>query len=283
MLICKSPHKKRCSFFGVPDDGGVRVGRITKGGLFQKYGIQKGDFIYKFNGIPVDRYGYITVDWCQDRVHLYDALDRLDLGDSFVLTVYQKNDKELFEEKEIVMTIDADEPFAIYEKFPSFECVDYETIGGLVVMELTVNHLNVLVNGLKYNVQNYNALTFPYVTKYIDTKRREDSVLIITHVFAGSIFEKARCFTTWDVIKQVNGIPVNTLQEFRDATKHVVNGKYLTLETQDGSFVATDLDDIVTQEAHLANVHGFTMSKLMSDLSKKNAISQLNASLANSE
>jgi serine protease Do len=259
--------KGTLDFFGVPNDGGVRVAYITKNALFDRHGIQKGDFVYKFNNIKIDRYGYIDVDWCQDRVHLYDAFDRLDLGDSFILTVYQKNEKGVFEEREIVITIDAYEPFAIYEKFPSFENIDYEILGGLVIMELSVNHLNILVDGLKHNVHNYNSLTLPYVSKYIDFVEKENvSVLIITQVFAGSVFERVRCFERWDVIKTVNDLEVSTLQEFRDAVKHVLKDEYITIETHDGSYAATKVADIVHEEAHLAETHEFIVSEIISEL-----------------
>jgi S1-C subfamily serine protease len=261
--------KQTLDFFGVPNDGGVRVGKIIKNALFDKYGIQTGDFVYKFNGIKIDRYGYIDVDWCQERVHLYEAFDRLDLGDSFILTVYQKNQQDVFEEKEIEIIIESYEPFAIYEKYPSFEYIDYEMFGGLVVMELTVNHLNVLIQGLKENVLNYNSLAFPHVLKYIDMNNRHESVLIITHIFAGSVFERVRCFEVWDIIRKVNGVEVGTLQDFRNALQDVVQNEYVTIETHDGSYASSKLEDIVNEEPYLAQVHGYTMSQFVIDLDKK--------------
>ena len=67
----------------------------------------------------------------------------------------------------------------IRQVYPQFETVDYEVLGGVVIMPLTLNHLEGLfVQG------NF--------TKYQDIERRHEPKLLVTAVLMGSCRDQTK-------------------------------------------------------------------------------------------
>src|SRR5690606_2884309 len=131
-----------------------------------------------------------------------DLLSRVRYGDTISLVIYRKGERKDFTIK--ARALDA---FAVRERFPGYETIDYELIGGMVVMELTRNHIEELA---EYS---------PDLIRYYHPEYCIEPVLVIATILPGSYTRTLRTLKPGDIIKKVNGITVATLSDFRKAVR----------------------------------------------------------------
>ena len=135
-----------------------------------------------------------------------------------------------------------------------YEEIDYEVIAGLVVMELTVNHISML------------AKHAPNLIEFTGAEKQYEPSLLITSVQPTSIFHKARLIGRGMVIEEINGEKVKTLDDFRKAVKKSKKTKFLTVKTDDHRFVVASVENIVKDEDRLSSMYFFNKSKLIDDI-----------------
>ena len=257
-------------FLGFNVDGGARVSKVIKDSTFDKKGIKKGDVVYKVRvgdqELKVDRFGYVNVDWCQDKVTVYDMISRLDIGQEFTVSVYRKTEKNVVEELDFDFVVDAKNEMLICEKYPEFEDIDYEVFAGMVVMQLTQNHLDILKEAIKITAQRNDLLWLCDLLKYENPESKNKYVLVITHIYGGSAVADARCIDEWDIVSKVNDKKVTSLEEFRDAVKLSKETEHFTIETKDGSYAAIPMEKVLEKEELLSFFNPFAKSKLLDDI-----------------
>lgn len=226
-------------YFGNPLPGGPYVLGVYPDSPFDKAGIKKGDMIYEVDGHQLDYYGDIEVDWSEDKVSVIDYVSRLMLGDDIQLVYYRQGKRY-----ETVVKVDFFGAPPVRMHHPNYESVDYEVIGGLVIMELALNHIPLLV---KSN---------PRLDRFFDFESQMKPVLIITHVLNDSEAMRSRILYHGAIIAEVNGTPVSTLEELRKVLKKGVNKEFLTIELEEHLFVALSVKRIKEEESRIAH-HNF--------------------------
>jgi serine protease Do len=238
-------------FLGNPLPGGCYVIEVLKGSSLEKAGVMKGDMIYEINGHSVDMYGDMSVPWSEDKISIIDYPLRLSIGDKINLTVYRKGEK-----KQVTTIFGLSELPAIRRVFPGYEELDYEAFAGMVVQELTVNHVRML------------AEHAPGLIKYSELRYQTEPVLLISHVFPDSQLYRGRNVPLGTTLKEVNGIPVKTLKEYREALKKGATKEYLTLTAADNVtraeeniFVVLSMQRIVDEEPRLARDYRYQVSE----------------------
>jgi PDZ domain-containing secreted protein len=135
--------------------------------------------------------------------------------------------------------------------YPDFETVDYETIAGLVVMELAQNHIPFLA-------ENSHGLL-----AYQSPEKQYESALIISYVQPTSLANKLRLLYPGMIINEVNGEKVKTLQEFRAALKKSKATSFVTIKTKEHWVIVFEVDNIVRDEDRLAKIYQFKKSPLI--------------------
>ena len=238
-------------YLGNPLPGGCYVIEVLKGSSLEKAGVMKGDMIYEINGYPVDMYGDMSVPWSEDKVSIIDYPLRLSIGDKINLTAYRKGEKKRFS-----VIFGLSELPAIRRVYPGYEDVDFEAFGGMVVQELTVNHVRLL------------AEHAPGLIKYSELKNQSEPVLLISHVFPDSQLYRGRNVPLGTTLKEVNGTAVKTLKEYREALKRGATKEYLTLTAADNVtraeeniFVVLSMDKIIEEEPRLARDYRYQVSE----------------------
>lgn len=245
------------SFLGNPMPGGCYVTEIIKNSTLYNAGVKRGDMIYEINGHRMDMYGEMNVPWSEDKISITDYISRLSLGDKVHVMLYRNGTR-----KEITATFSQMELPPIRKIYPMYEDVDYETIAGLVVMELTMNHIAALVEKA------------PGLANFADFKNQSDSVLVISHVFPTAYVARIRTVSEGTTINEVNGQKVHTLDEFRVAVKKSVETGYLTLKVSDNVyrvsdniFVVLPFDRVLKEETQLAFDYRYRVSGFAQKLS----------------
>ncbi len=238
-------------FLGNPLPGGCYVIETIPGSPLEKAGVMRGDMIYEINGYPVDMFGEMCVPWSEDKISIVDYPLRLSIGDTVTIGVFRKGQRKVF-----TVTFSLAEPQAIRMVYPGYEQIDYEIFGGMVVQELTVNHVRMLgehAAGLR---------------KYAELKYQSEPVLIITHVFPDSQLYRGRNMPLGATLHEINGIKVKTLAEFRQAVKDSATQEYLTISAADNVtraaetiFVVLEMRKIVDEEQRLARDYRYQLSE----------------------
>lgn len=255
-------------YFGNPDSGGPYIVEIIKNSPLYKAGVQRGDVIYEIDGYPVDMFGYLRLPWSEDRVALVDYVSRLAVGQEINIVVYRDGTR-----KQFTVTFDQSELPAIRMVYPGYEEIDYEVAAGMVVMQLTVNH----INGLKSGV--------PGLARFSEMNQSNEPVLIITHIFPNSQLHRSRVLTVGSTLNEVNGVAVHTLDDLRRALKKPVKNKFITIKASDNVarasdniFVVLPFAKVAQEERVLARLYHYDVSDTARDLIKLAETSSKNAS-----
>ncbi|MFH0898548.1 MAG: trypsin-like peptidase domain-containing protein [bacterium] len=231
-----------------PEPGGLYISQVYKNMLFDKAGVQEGDMLYKINEYDIDMYGEINATWNEDKVPLADLINRFRIGDKITMVIYRKGEK-----REINFTFDLLEPLPIRAMFPEFEEIDYEVIGGLVLMQLSMNHVA--------RFQEVNPLLINFGKRDMQFQ----PCLIVTNVLPNSQAYNTRTIFLGNIITHANDTPIKTLQEFRAAVKK--NKEYLTIKTSGKKFVVLSMKKVLDDEDKLAHEHVYQKTKLVQELS----------------
>jgi len=236
-------------YLGNPQPGGCYVADVIQNSTLDKAGVKTGDMIYEINGHQVDIFGDMNVLWSEDKISLVDYVSRLSLGEDINLVIYRNGER-----KKISVKFTEGQLPAIRPVFPWIEDVDYEVFAGMVVMQLTGNHLRGLVNqapGLMY---------------YSELKNQMDPALIVTHVFPTSQLYRTRTIVPGAIINEVNGKEVRTLDELREAYL-VSDDKHLTIRATDRYARASDnvlvvlpLPKLLQEEAQLSQTFHYPIT-----------------------
>lgn len=243
-------------YLGNPQPGGTYVVEVVRDSILEKAGVLQGDMIYEIDGYPVDLYGEMTVPWSEDKISLVDYISRLAIGDQVKLVVYRKGKRKEFE-----IEFSMSSTPKIHKIYPAYEPYDYEVFGGMVVMELTTNHIQLLgeqATGLG---------------KHGELKNQSSSALIITHIFPNSQLFRARVISPGCTINEINGYKVTNLSEYRKAIKDGAKNKFFTIKVSDNVtrasdaiFVVLPFEKILIDEPQFARDYRYPLSDLAQEL-----------------
>lgn len=240
---------------------GIYLIEVLPGSLVERADVRSGDVLYAVDGLELDRHGYTHVEWCSDDKVLYeDILNRKVPGDVLKLSI-ERNGEHL--EKEIV--VEWGNPTAIDQIHPAFEQLDYEAFGGMVVTQLTANHINDILGSYVHYVAhtgNMSSVPMDIITRTPSSARRE-GCLIVTKVFPNSLADKAYLRNA-TIIEKVNGRPVRTLEEFRNEVAAMSEDGLLRIDTEFGTPVVLRMSDIAKHEDRLVGMYGYRKSSLFS-------------------
>lgn len=235
-----------------PAPGGAYVVDVYKGSLLAKAGLQEKDMLYEIDGHKIDIYGELDVKWnLEDKIYLMDYVSRLKVGDNVDL-VYYRNGKRYETHLKLTQADDA----AVRRVYPGYETIDYEVMGGLVVMQLTLNHVALLA---QYEKDLIN---------YANYKNHYDSKLIITNIMLNSPAYNTGSIAVGSILSEVNSESVTTLEEYRKAILKSAQTGFLTIKSQNGLFSAIDVKDIIKSEEKLSIMYHYSISQTYTKLQK---------------
>ena len=243
-------------YLGNPEEGGWYIAKVFENTLLNDVGLKEGDMLYEINGHKIDMYGEMDVPWSEDKVSLFELLNRYKVGDDLEFLVYRHG-----EPMEFCFKLEQKYLPPIRSIFPDFEKdeIDYEVFGGMVVMDLRLNHVARLISSV------------PSLVKYGQMENQHEPALVLTHVLPNSQAFKARVLSPGAIIEKVNDEEVKTRDDFR---RVVVAGKkngYVTVRTHDNLYAVLDLHKIIKDEPTLSRHYFYQPSKLIEHLLKEEA------------
>lgn len=252
-IWCNPTTEEHAKALKNPLPNGVYINNVTKNSIADKAGIKAKDMLYEINGFQVDQYGDVTVGWkSSGKVTLDEYLMRLSLGDPLKMVVYRNGKKLTFNCK-----FDLTELKPIRMIYPDYEpqAIDYEMFGGMCFMTLRANHFNLLQNS-------------PYVGEFMNHKKHDKEVVVITKVLPGSCLHKIGCFYDGLIIKEINDIKIKSLADLRRALKESEKTGLVHICDTDKIATVVSLDSILQDESRLAKDFMFNVSDTVKHLEK---------------
>lgn len=240
-----------------PLPSGCYITEVFKGSPLEQGGIQTGDMIYEIDGHAVDQYGQITIASSKEKITLMDYCSTLPVGRDVSLVIYRNGER-----KEITVRNEYLEAPAVDTLYPSIESMDYEIFAGMVVMKLTKNHFH-----------HSNLKDIPRLKCFNHRSVHEQPILMVTYTFPDAELFTGNTIISGSTINQVNGVPVKTLDEFRQAIKDAMKDEVLVICSSNNSTGLSDHNltvlpwkKIIEQEPKLARTYGYTITPLAQEL-----------------
>lgn len=225
---------------GNPTPGGVYIADVLKDSpLFNQ--MQPGDMLYEINGHKIDMYGEMSVPWSEDKISVGEYVGRLRVGQKVNIVAYRNGER-----KNLECSFERRKLSPIRQIFPLYEPIDYEVFGGLVVMELVLNHLPIL------------GMVSPGLAKFAEHKYQDKPVLVITKTLPDSLAYRSRSPLVGTILKKVNNIEVSTLQDLRNALAQ--SKELVKIENGDHVMIAFEVKKMLAQEPKLSVMHGYQIT-----------------------
>ncbi|MDR3550982.1 MAG: trypsin-like peptidase domain-containing protein [Candidatus Babeliales bacterium] len=242
----------KAEFLGNPKSGGLYIIKVLKNSLFEKAQVLVGDMLYEFNGFAIDAYGDTTAPWGDDKASLTDIMARIKIGQKVRFVIY-RNGKKMVKN----ITWDLVDPYSIREMYPDYETVEYETIAGMVILQLADNHFPLLLE------------TAADLICYAKPEKKIDPVLVITNVLPGSLAQQLYALLPGDIIRDVNGMKVTTLAMLRKAISASLKTGFLSITTERDIFAVFDIKSLLKDERELSRDFAYPLSATVQQLIKK--------------
>ena len=128
------------------DCQGYYIKKIYETSPLKQISIKEGDILCSFDGYDIDNYGECSVDWSEEKINLTDIFNRYKMGDNAIIKFYSFNNNNDSNIKEEEIIFENKDYFKLKLIHYPFEKVDYEIFGGMVLMNLSLNHIINLEN-----------------------------------------------------------------------------------------------------------------------------------------
>lgn len=238
-------------FLNNPVPGGCYVAEVIPNSPLERAGVCPGDMIYEIDGYTVDIYGDITIDPLKNKISMSTYITYLSLGKKVDMVIYRNGIR-------IEKAVNLDQHYQPGTKklYPWHDSIDYEIFAGMVIMELTQDHIAEL------------SAQAPALKLYAISTRVSQATLVITHIFPNSSIARSRSAAVGFTINKVNDREVHTLQDFREALKesqktkifHMYLGDQIRLSSQNIPFVLP-LDKAVHETIALSKIYHYSISE----------------------
>jgi S1-C subfamily serine protease len=250
-------------------NSGIYVKKVFKNSPISKSGLKKGDIIQSINNIEIDNFGFLNQEWFNEKITLSDYLKKIKNNEIIKINYFRQKKlfKKSFRYDNYKLTIN--KKYEIYEEAP----IDYEIFGGFIVMELTQNHLDKILE--KIDLEDASNITnrINNILKYLDNENKTEKRLIITHIFPNSIISNSEVFNEFDIINKVNNIKCINLQDYRNAIKKSIKinkDKFIEITSETNKRIFLLIKDLLNEEEVFYNTYKYNLSNTYYYFKKNN-------------
>lgn len=232
--------------------GGIYIKRTYPHSPASSLRVTQGDILCSINGVSIDQYGEFEKRWMNQKMNISNMLTSLPLNSSVAFTYWSAKNRKLVHRRTILKEHDL--PIRI--RYPQFEDVAYEIIGGMVVVPLCIQHC-------------VSPFIEDRIKKYAIISNRNAPRLYLSAVLIGSTLGIRRTVTSRSVVVEVNDRAVATVEDFRRAVTHPLRKQgeaYLKIKTEDRNVAVLNVRTVLREEPHLQKVYKYPPSALLPKL-----------------
>lgn len=261
-ISLSSANDEKAAFFNNPEPAGVYIVDVLPGSLCDIAGVHEGDMWYELNGYSIDAYGESTMSSHFGRATIHDIVASLKIDQEISMVIYRQGVRIEFS---FLYSVQA--PLPIRTFYPGYEPIDYEIMGGLVLMPLSDNHMET------FGESAIDMLAYRW------PKKRVEGAVVITYVLPGSYAYQMYSFNQGDIIRYVNNKRVHNLESFRSALSLSVATGLISIKTETGVFVVFSLERLLIDENRLSKDFMYPISQTVVRLQRELLSKELNKNL----
>ena len=223
---------------------GYYISEVFPNGPLEKSGIKSGDVLCSFNNIKLDNYGEANTKWSKEKVHLFNILTRYNKSEKIPISYYCRS-KNMIVNQELILDDMSYYPIRYY--YPPFEKIDYMIFGGMILMNLSLNHLDIFEEDLSI---------------YYDWNKRTKSLVILTKILPGSFLKRNKVFSEGDIITHINNTKIESIHNVKEALKKPIikdNNKYLIVKNFKDKVFILSYQKINAEEKYLTENHKYEL------------------------
>lgn len=198
--------------------------------------------------VDVGNDGSVVLPWTGDRMNVERALMLVPWGMPVGVRIYRAGSR-----RTVAGPVNLTEATAVdgfHRPYRPFEPDDYEAFGGIVVGPLTADVVD----------------AFPWLRARLSPTAREEPRLVVLRALiggplnAGPADDDGVNIREGSLIARVNGRPVQTMDDYREALMAPLNGAYMAIETDRGRGDVVSMATVLAAEADLAAQYGYPLS-----------------------
>lgn len=229
-------------YYDIKDEG-ILIKSVYENGPLDKAGIKKGDIISKFDKYEIDKYGEIDVDWFSEKMSFNEIFNGYKIDDKVKLITYRKGNKI---ERDLI--IESVEFYKIRNVFPQYEKVNYFILGGIIFVDLRLQHLDYLSNDELY--------------KYYEGKNQLSNVIIVIKILKGSYVNNLDIIKTGLILTKINNFNVDTCRNLQNKFKNLKknNEVYVNLDFENGEKLVLKTEKIIEDDLFLSKEFNYKIS-----------------------
>ena len=192
---------------------GALVRYIFPDSILEKEGVQEGDVITRFNNTIVDNFGECKTK--NGSILMDNLMDHYFWNDKIDVVIWRPNSDT---SKNFNFKLNKIKPLlGIRTMYPALEKVDYICFQGMIIMELTVNHLGML------EMLPWTRLAKMRLNNYKLVRNRSEKVLLVTQILPESPAALYDTIQEGALLDEINQQKVNTLEKMRKIIKNQKN------------------------------------------------------------
>lgn len=189
-------------------DYGCLIKKIVQNSPLWIAGVRTNDILTEFDKYKIDGHGDVNVEWSQDKVNIVDLIPRYVVGENVNIKYWStQQNKEMLSQ----VILKSDDDYAIRKIRYPLENLSYEIFMGLIIMELTLNHLENL------SESDYGSETKLDLYDYLDITKRSRGVVFISNILQGSHASSLEELVPGSIITNINGQIVESITDVKNA------------------------------------------------------------------
>ncbi len=242
------------NFYGIKNVSGVIVKKILEKSPFYRH-INEGDILTGIKPINhkrynIDNYGDVDIEYYTGKISLSNFIYlNLKFKEKVKLYYYSlKHNKEL----EIESSLPSyDEVYNIKKVHPNLEKVDYEILGGMIFMDLTLNHLE---------LEDFENLSYIFTNDSIYNKNLIiSSILLNPKILENNVSSPA-------IIKKINENDVQTLNDLRKTLKSPIKkdkNYFIKIEFDNKNISYFNIKELIEIDELVSEKYNYKISEII--------------------
>lgn len=179
-------------------------------------GIKSGDKVYN-----IDNFGLVHVDWTDKKVGIENLEYILSLDPNDIRIQYFNYKKNMWTNKVKPKLFD----FKVNKKYASWEEIDYFIVGGVVFMDLCMNHLEE-----DEDEETYAGYQAVHLANFITDTMSLTPCVVVTHINPQSHVYNQKNLKTFDRILKINNKKIKTVADIKKIVENLKEN-YIKIET----------------------------------------------------
>jgi S1-C subfamily serine protease len=226
------------------DNIGLTINKIIPNSPADKAGLLIDDIILEYNSNKLDKYGMTKINNMIEKVDINYLIYNSSILDKINLKILRKSNN-IYIEKIIEIDLSNNNFYKIKYYFPPIETVNYLVLCGLVLMNLTYNHIQLSSNN------NLNI--------YKNKSKRNINKVIITYIINGSNIHTLDIIEKDSIIKSINNHNIETLDDVMVVLFNIKTNKdsYIKILTENNNIIFMEIKDMLKEDKILSIYNGY--------------------------